>query len=174
MASVRALLSASITPVLSYFRMVRMMQLAKPLLSDICVRYLGSVFISGSNPNPDYTVGPNVKYPTEYRTERFYPWYYTATRPQPSGLISQIGYGGSFFDVTLTKADLQGNAANANLTKAVIIRTGFSTHGLVSKFRVSVLTLRVLTRIMKNANTRAWAKDILSWKHHTVLTRTNQ
>jgi len=90
----------------------------------------GSVFISGSNPNPDYTVGPNVKYPTEYRTERFYPWYYNLTRPQPTGLINPIGYGGSYFNVNLTKADLQDSVANVNSTKAIIIRTGFSTHGL--------------------------------------------
>jgi hypothetical protein len=105
----------------------------KYLISDPCVWCLGSVFISGSNPNPDYTVGPNVKYPTEYRTERFYPWYYNSTRPQPTGLINPIGYGGSYFNVNLTKADLQDSVANVNSTKTIIIRTGFSTHGLVSK-----------------------------------------
>lgn len=89
----------------------------------------GSVFVAGSNPHPDYTV--NTKYPTEYRTERFYPEYYSQPRPQPEGLLSSIGYGGSYFNVSLSATDLSNNAADLiNSTKVVILRTGFSTHGL--------------------------------------------
>lgn len=36
--------------------------------------------------------------------------------------------GGDPFDISLTLNDLGGNALNINKTKAVIIRTGFSTH----------------------------------------------
>lgn len=50
----------------------------------------GSVFISGSNPNAD--VNMNAKYPTEYRTERFYPWYYAMRRPEPVGLMDRLSY----------------------------------------------------------------------------------
>ncbi|KAF8751119.1 hypothetical protein RHS01_08703 [Rhizoctonia solani] len=90
----------------------------------------GSVFVSGSNPNADYNVGSNVKYPTEYRVERFYPMYYSKRRPEPVGLLSQLSYGGDYFNVTLSPEDLSGDASNIAKAKVVIIRPGFSTHAL--------------------------------------------
>jgi hypothetical protein len=90
----------------------------------------GSVLVSGSNPNPDYTVGPNVEYPTEYRTELFYPSYYNQRRPQPQGLLAQYSYGGPNFVVSLSSADLFGNVENVKTAKVVIIRTGFATHAM--------------------------------------------
>ncbi|KAG8795952.1 hypothetical protein FRC12_007765 [Ceratobasidium sp. 428] len=90
----------------------------------------GSVFVTGSNPNADYNAGSGVKYPTEYRVERFYPAYYSQRRPEPNGLLSQLGYGGSYFNVTLSSDDLSGNASMISTAKVVIIRPGFSTHAL--------------------------------------------
>ena len=89
------------------------------------------MLVSGSNPNPDYTVGPGVVYPTEYRTEIFYPSYYNQRRPQPKGLLAQYSYGGPSFDITLSVDDLFGDLSNANATSVVIIRPGFSTHAMV-------------------------------------------
>jgi len=88
----------------------------------------GSIWVSGSNPNADYTVGPDVTYATEYRVERFYPSYYNERRPQPQGLLQSLSYGGPFFNVTLTKADLFGDVNNLKNTNVVVIRPGFSTH----------------------------------------------
>ncbi|KAF9450694.1 copper radical oxidase [Macrolepiota fuliginosa MF-IS2] len=88
-----------------------------------------SVLISGSNPNSDYNVS-RVRYPTEYRTEVFYPLYYTSRRPEPQGLPLQLSYGGPSFTVTLTWADLGGNVQNLAKAKVVVIRTGFSTHSM--------------------------------------------
>ncbi|KAH7323340.1 glyoxal oxidase [Rhizoctonia solani] len=90
----------------------------------------GSVFVSGSNPNADYNVGKNVQYPTEYRVERFYPLYYSKRRPEPVGLLSQLAYGGNYFNVSLSSEDLGGNASNIAKAKVVVIRPGFSTHAL--------------------------------------------
>ncbi len=98
---------------------------------------LGSVIISGSNPNPDYTVGDDVKYPTDYRVERFYPSYYNERRPEPKGLLKEMSYGGPYFDVTLDSDDLFGDITNIEKTKAVIIRTGFATHSMVCHFNLS-------------------------------------
>ncbi|EJU01093.1 copper radical oxidase [Dacryopinax primogenitus] len=86
----------------------------------------GSVFVSGSNPNPDYDI--SVKYPTEYRTERFYPLYYSSRRPEPVGLPSTLSYGGPPFDVQLSAQDLASTSIS-NCTVAVM-RTGFSTHAM--------------------------------------------
>ncbi|KAF8598417.1 galactose oxidase [Ceratobasidium sp. AG-I] len=86
----------------------------------------GSVLISGSNPNPD--VNMQAKYPTEYRTERFYPWYYAMRRPEPVGLMDRLSYGGAGYDITLSLDDLRGNMTKIQDTKVVVVRTGFSTH----------------------------------------------
>ncbi|KAJ7594515.1 glyoxal oxidase [Mycena floridula] len=109
-------LSASTVP--------RMYHSSATLLPD------GSVFIAGSNPNPDYTVGPDVKYPTEYRVEKFFPSYYNTRRPQPEGLITQLGYGGDYFNVDLDSDDLFGLVDNVVNATVVLIRTGFSTHSM--------------------------------------------
>lgn len=93
--------------------------------------FVGSVLVSGSNPNPDYTVGPDVEYPTEYRTELFYPSYYNERRPQPQGLLAQYSYGGPSFVVSLSSDDLFGNVQNVKTAKVVIIRPGFATHAIV-------------------------------------------
>ncbi|KAF5338488.1 hypothetical protein D9611_013244 [Ephemerocybe angulata] len=90
----------------------------------------GSVMVSGSNPNPDYTVGPDVVYPTEYRTEQWYPSWYNDRRPEPQGLLSQYSYGGPAFDVTLDSEDLGGDVENVKTAVVSIIRPGFSTHNM--------------------------------------------
>ena len=86
--------------------------------------------MAGSNPNPDHTVG--VKFPTEYRVEKFFPSYYDQARPKPQGLPTKLSYGGQPFDISLTSADLRGDMKNLDHTKVVIIRTGFSTHAMVN------------------------------------------
>ncbi|KAF9482234.1 copper radical oxidase [Pholiota conissans] len=90
----------------------------------------GSVFVSGSNPNPDVIVGADVEYPTEYRTELFYPSYFNERRPQPQGILSQFSYGGPYFNISLDSSDLVDDMSNVNSTKVVIIRPGFSTHAI--------------------------------------------
>ncbi|SGY66362.1 BQ5605_C004g02665 [Microbotryum silenes-dioicae] len=91
----------------------------------------GSLLSSGSNPNADYVAPgtPGYTYPTEYRVERFYPDYFTANRPQPTGLPTTLGYGGSYFNVTLSQTDV-GNVSKLDNTKVVLIRPGFSTHAM--------------------------------------------
>ena len=101
------------------------------LASFLLWNVAGSILVSGSNPNPDHTVGPGVQFPTEYRTELFYPSYYNQRRPQPQGLLAQYSYGGPSFDVSLSSDDLFGDVENVKSAKVVIIRTGFSTHAMV-------------------------------------------
>ena len=95
------------------------------------IEWAGSVFVSGSNPHADYAVD-DVKFPTEYRVEYFYPEYYNERRPEPEGILSQLSYGGDYFNVTLSKDDLKGDVSNVNKTKVIVLRTGFSTHTMVS------------------------------------------
>ena len=88
-----------------------------------------SVLIAGSNPNVDYN--PNAYYPTTYDAEIFYPPYFNKTKPTISGVPSQLGYGGTPFDITFDSSSYTGNANNvANETTVVLIRPGFSTHAM--------------------------------------------
>ena len=103
----------------------------------------GSIFVSGSNPNPDYVAaGPGVTYPTEYRVERFYPWYYEKRRPEPTNLPTTLAYGGNYWQTSLTTQDLNNDPATyIQKTKAVVIRTGFSTHAINMSQRLVELGL---------------------------------
>ena len=89
----------------------------------------GSIFVSGSNPNIDVNL-TNV-YPTEYRIELFYPSYYNQRRPVPQGLPNCITYGGFYFTLSLSSADLFGDVHNIRTAKVMVMRTGFSTHTMV-------------------------------------------
>ncbi|KAG9014896.1 hypothetical protein FRB94_009054 [Tulasnella sp. JGI-2019a] len=91
----------------------------------------GSVWCSGSNPNPDY-VSPKsgAKYPTRTAVERFFPSYYSKTRPDPQNLPTTLGYGGPSWNITLASSDLLGSMNNLATAKVVVIRTGFSTHAI--------------------------------------------
>ncbi|KAH9479085.1 Aldehyde oxidase GLOX [Psilocybe cubensis] len=99
----------------------------------------GSVFVSGSNPNADYASASDVLFPTEYRTERFYPPYYNERRPQPKGLINKLSYGGPPFEVVLDADDLFKDVQNVDSARVVVIRTGFSTHAINMGQRMIVL-----------------------------------
>lgn len=81
-----------------------------------------SILVAGSNPNSDYN--KDVKFPTEYRVERWYPEWYDEDRPSNAGLPDAFHYGGKGFSL---KFDTNSEAAKA---KVVIIRTGFSTHAM--------------------------------------------
>lgn len=97
----------------------------------------GALLVAGSNPNSDYNTA--VKYPTEYRVEKFYPSYYNSPRPQPQGIPSSFSYGGGFVNITLSSADLSGNVQNVQNTTVVLVKTGFSTHAMQMGHRMLVL-----------------------------------
>lgn len=119
----------------------------------------GSVLVAGSNPNSDViTMANNATcassffcydfqeqpliasrvatdvYKTEYRSEVFYPDYYDAPRPAPTGVPTTISYGGLGFDLILPASSING--ANLNTVKVALVRTGFSTHSMVRHFLV--------------------------------------
>ncbi|KAF8121523.1 putative copper radical oxidase [Boletus edulis] len=89
-----------------------------------------SVLIAGSNPNID--VNLTTVFPTTYTAEIFYPSYFSASvRPKPTGMPSNLTYGGSYFDLTISPSSYTGsaNAAAANTT-VVLTRGGFTTHAM--------------------------------------------
>jgi hypothetical protein len=83
-----------------------------------------SVLVAGSNPNVDFN--STAFFPTEYRAERFYPPYFSATtRPQPSGVPKTLSYGGDPFDITIPPTSYSGSANDAaGNTTVVVIRPG--------------------------------------------------
>lgn len=82
----------------------------------------GSILVSGSSPRAD--VSTKKHWSTHYSVERFYPDYYDEERPSNKQLPSTFTYGGDSFEINL------GSSSEASKAKVVIIRTGFSTHGL--------------------------------------------
>ncbi|KAJ6472021.1 glyoxal oxidase [Mycena sanguinolenta] len=91
-----------------------------------------SVLIAGSNPNLDVNTSSTVPYPTEYRAEKFYPPYFSATtRPIPSGVPSKLSYGGDPFDITIPASSYSGSSNDtANKTIVSVVRGGWTTHGM--------------------------------------------
>lgn len=89
-----------------------------------------SVMIAGSNPNVDYNI--STIFPTTYKAEIFYPPYFSAaTRPVPTGVPSTLTYGGNYFDITVPPSSYSGSAnAAADGTKIMVIRPGWTTHGM--------------------------------------------
>ena len=89
----------------------------------------GSVLIAGSNPNID--VNTTSFFPTTYTAEIFYPSYWTSNRPVPSGVPSNLTYGGDYFNITVPQSSYtgSGNSAAAN-TSIWVIRQGFTTHAM--------------------------------------------
>ncbi|KAJ7139027.1 glyoxal oxidase N-terminus-domain-containing protein [Mycena epipterygia] len=89
-----------------------------------------SVLIAGSNPNVD--VNTTAFFPTQYQAEIFYPPYFAAaTRPVPTGIPSNISYGGNSFDVSIPASSYSGSgsAAAANTT-VTLLRPGWTTHAM--------------------------------------------
>jgi hypothetical protein len=81
---------------------------------------------------PDFFGTVNEQYPTEWRVERFFPDYYSKPRPEPVGLPANLTYGGQYFDITLPSSSLGSDAQSSlDATKVVVMRFGFSTHGIV-------------------------------------------
>ncbi|KAF9485814.1 copper radical oxidase, partial [Pholiota conissans] len=89
-----------------------------------------SVLIAGSNPNIDYNI--STIFPTTYAAEIFYPPYFSAsTRPSPTGMPSNLTYGGNPFDLTIPASSYSGSANDAaDNTTVVLIRGGFTTHAM--------------------------------------------
>ncbi|KAJ3999084.1 glyoxal oxidase [Lentinula boryana] len=89
-----------------------------------------SVLIAGSNPNVD--VNLTTYFPTNYQAEIFYPDYFSGnTRPVPSGIPSNLSYGGNPFDITVPASSYSGSSNDAaDNTTVVVIRPGWTTHGM--------------------------------------------
>ncbi|KAL1408773.1 hypothetical protein Q8F55_005586 [Vanrija albida] len=104
----------------------------------------GSVLISGSNPNADFT---NNQWRSRTDVERWYPWYYDNTRPTYTGRPESLSYGGNYFNLTLDTTD----ETAVNNTKVVILRGGFNTHAIA--FGQRSLHLKTSYTIDRNSNT---------------------
>ncbi|KAH9474348.1 Aldehyde oxidase GLOX [Psilocybe cubensis] len=89
-----------------------------------------SVLVAGSNPNPD--VNLSTVFNTEYRAEIFYPPYFSASiRPAPTGIPKTLSYGGAPFDITIPSTSYTGSSNDAaDNTTVVVVRGGFTTHGM--------------------------------------------
>ncbi|KAJ7070506.1 copper radical oxidase variant A [Mycena amicta] len=91
----------------------------------------GAVLVAGSNPNLDVNVSSAVQFQTEYRAEKFYPPYFSGTKPSPQGVPNKLSYGGNGFDVTIPASSYTGQGNDAAKSAMVtVIRPGWTTHGM--------------------------------------------
>jgi hypothetical protein len=128
MGFLRVLFLGCIIPLLLCFLMVSVQLFCSEQLD---LTFSGSVLVAGSNPNADY-IDSGIPYPTEYRLEKFHPAYFKVRRPSPTGIPNSLRYGGPFFNLSLSSDDLFHHVVNVKLSKVVVMRTGFSTHTMVS------------------------------------------
>lgn len=84
----------------------------------------GALLVSGSNPNKDVTF---TRWGTSYEVEKFYPLWYSQPRPEVTGFPESLSYGGDSWNITYTPKD---STLDPSSIKVVVIRTGFSTHGM--------------------------------------------
>jgi len=88
-----------------------------------------SVLVAGSNPNLD--VNTTAPYPTTYQAEVFYPPYWSTARPIPTGVPTNLSYGGPSFDITIPASSYHGSGNTAAESTIIsIIRGGFTTHAM--------------------------------------------
>lgn len=83
----------------------------------------GSLMISGSNPNKDYTT---AQWGTKYSVERWYPSWFNEERPGTAGFPSTLSYGGSYWEIKLNTTD----ETVVKSAKVNVVRGGFSTHAM--------------------------------------------
>ncbi|CAG8482192.1 6491_t:CDS:2 [Paraglomus brasilianum] len=107
-------------------------KIARMYHSTATLIYDGSIFVAGSNPQPDFN--PNSLFPTEYRAEKFYPPYFTSSTPRLTitSLLGEdtLSYSGVpikiKYDQTLTVTTKTSDPEPEIF--ASIIHFGFVTH----------------------------------------------
>ncbi|KAE9390566.1 DUF1929-domain-containing protein [Gymnopus androsaceus JB14] len=82
--------------------------------------------------NSGFDTSSIALFPTTYQAEIFYPPYFSATtRPVPSGIPTNLSYGGSSFDITVPASSYSGSGNDAaDNTTVVVVRPGWTTHGM--------------------------------------------
>jgi hypothetical protein len=83
-----------------------------------------SILISGSNPNADFT---NEQWRSRTDVEKWFPWYYSETRPVFPNPPANLSYGGDSWNVSLGNITDEATVQSA---KVVVIRGGFNTHAI--------------------------------------------
>ena len=91
------------------------------LLDTSTLPSTGASFLSGLSNVADLLSWHSV--------EKFYPDYFTAARPVPTGIPATLTYGGNYFDIELSAADV-GDVKNLDNTIVTLVRPGFSTHAM--------------------------------------------
>lgn len=93
----------------------------------------GSIVISGSNPNKDFTTR---QWGSKTSVERWYPSWYNQARPKLSQAPASLSYGGDAWTHVWANTD-EDIAKN---TKVVVLRGGFNTHAIAFGQRYLELT----------------------------------
>ncbi|KZV88781.1 glyoxal oxidase precursor [Exidia glandulosa HHB12029] len=106
--------------------------------STVTLTPQGNFLIAGSNPNGQTVVGPNVKFPSEFRVTTLDPPFMFVDRPVIGRVPSKLAFGRTFtVPVTIPR-----NLAARDI-KVSLMDLGFSSHAFHSGARLVFMTARL-------------------------------
>ncbi|THU92455.1 hypothetical protein K435DRAFT_210606 [Dendrothele bispora CBS 962.96] len=80
----------------------------------------------------DVDINMTTFFPSTYKAEVFYPFYFSATtRPIPTGIPSTLSQDGASFDVTIPAPSYSGSSNDAAESAYLsVVRPGWITHAM--------------------------------------------
>ncbi|KAI0684372.1 glyoxal oxidase precursor [Earliella scabrosa] len=101
--------------------------------SSVTLTPQGNFLIAGSNPNAQTVVGPDVRFPSEFRVETLDPPFMFVDRPKILDIPEKLAFGQTFTIPISLPASLSSPDANVQVA---LMDLGFSTHAFHSSARL--------------------------------------
>ncbi|KAI9060007.1 copper radical oxidase [Trametes sanguinea] len=107
--------------------------IARVYHSSITLTPQGNFLIAGSNPNDNTTVGPGIKFPSEFRVQTLDPPFMFVERPKILNIPKQLAFNKSFTVPISVPSSLAHPGANVQIS---LMDLGFSSHAFHSSARL--------------------------------------
>ncbi|KAI0774648.1 glyoxal oxidase N-terminus-domain-containing protein [Trametes elegans] len=114
--------------------------IARVYHSSITLTPQGNFLVAGSNPNANTTVGPGIKFPSEFRVQTLDPPFMFVPRPKILSTPEKLGFNKTFtvpisLPLELTRADAKVQVSLMDL--------GFSSHAFHSSARLVFMDAKI-------------------------------
>ncbi|KAI0774655.1 glyoxal oxidase precursor [Trametes elegans] len=114
--------------------------IARVYHSSITLTPQGNFLVAGSNPNANTTVGPGIKFPSEFRVQTLDPPFMFVPRPKILSTPKKLGFNKTFtvpisLPLELTRADAKVQVSLMDL--------GFSSHAFHSSARLVFMDAKI-------------------------------
>ncbi|CDO77228.1 Glyoxal oxidase [Trametes cinnabarina] len=101
--------------------------------SSVTLTPQGNFLIAGSNPNNRTTVGPGIKFPSEFRVQTLDPPFMSVERPKILNMPKKLGFNKSFTVPISVPSSLARPGAKVQIS---LMDLGFSSHAFHSSARL--------------------------------------